>query len=74
MLLVAGKIRQRRAVQGVHRPGEHQRHLAYRGCWAHRDELSDWFRAKAVEAGIEVIVSGVTKLVAESTWKQLPGG
>lgn len=43
----------------------------YRGCWTHREEISEWFRAKAVEAGIEINIGGIAKLVAEAIWAKL---
>lgn len=38
----------------------------YTGCWKHRDIIAEWFRAKAVEAGSDLSVSGITKLVIEA--------
>lgn len=43
----------------------------YRGCWTHREEISEWFRAKAAEAGIEINVGGIAKLVSEAIWKRV---
>lgn len=43
----------------------------YLGCWTHREEISEWFRAKAVEAGIEINIGGIAKLVADAIWNRL---
>lgn len=40
----------------------------YWGCWRHRAELVEWFRAKAKAAGIEVSAMGIMAMVV-SAWR-----